>query len=362
MELFDYQSFHITTKFIKNRDIVVWCMKLKRSDADKHVNIEVAMCEKGHGWILHELSGDRQAKVNQGDAMDIDIKHEVPKTATLAPGFIVQPKRAIYLESMAFSQGSPLMLNKKIKLPDGSFKLTKKGYEEILIPAPKQKPVVDGELVPVTALPPWACEAFNVPKLNHVQSKAFPIAFGTDEPILLCAPTGSGKVCIYIIAFDQVSPFCQQTNVAMLTILNKLAKHRNEETSEFDLDAFKIIYIAPMKALVQEMVGNFSKHLKTFNVKVSELTGNAQMTKQHLSETQIIVTTPEKYDVVTRKMTETSYINLVRLIIVDEILVNTTAHNMSSDGSCLLVDVCHRYLRIGIYVVRNGSGDFERGF
>ena len=105
----------------------------------------------------------------------------------------------------------------------------------------------------------------------------------------------------------------------MLTILNELAKHRNEGTGEFDLDAFKIIYIAPMKALVQEMVGNFSKRLKVFNVKVGELTGDAQMTKQQISETQIIVTTPEKYDVITRKMTETSYINLVRLIIIDEI-------------------------------------------
>lgn len=63
----------------------------------------------------------------------------------------------------------------------------------------KQKPVVNGELVPVTALPQWAHELFNAPKLNlnHVQSKAFPIVFGTDEPILLCAPTRSGKVCIY---------------------------------------------------------------------------------------------------------------------------------------------------------------------
>lgn len=57
-----------------------------------------------------------------------------------------------------------------------------------------------------------------------------------------------------------------------------------------------------MKALV---VGNFSKHLKIFDVKVGELTDDAQMTKQQLSEMQIIVTTPEKYDVVTRKMTET---------------------------------------------------------
>ncbi|KAK0203464.1 putative RNA helicase [Desarmillaria ectypa] len=303
MELFDYQSFHITTKFLKNRDVIVWCTKLMRSDADERVNVEVAMREKGVGWILRELAGDRQTKARPSDAMDVDeAKPEVPKTGTLAPGSTVQPKRTVDLESMAFSQGGHLMSNKKCKLPDGSFKRAKKGYEEIHVPAPKQKPVVEGELVPISDLPPWAREAFTVPKLNRVQSKLYPVAFGTDEPILLCAPTGAGK-----------------TNVAMLTILNELSKYRDEATGTFDLDAFKIIYVAPMKALVQEMVGNFTARLKVFGIKVGELTGDSQMTKQQIAETQIIVTTPEKWDVVTRKSTDTSYTNLVRLIIIDEI-------------------------------------------
>lgn len=81
----------------------------------------------------------------------------------------------------------------------------------------------------------------------------------------------------------------------MLTILNELGKHREEETGTFDLDSFKIVYVAPMKALVQEMVGNFSARLKVYGVKVGELTGDSQMTKQQISETQIIVTTTEKH-------------------------------------------------------------------
>jgi pre-mRNA-splicing helicase BRR2 len=105
----------------------------------------------------------------------------------------------------------------------------------------------------------------------------------------------------------------------MLTILNELRKHRDKATGTFDLDSFKTVYIAPMKALVQEMVGNFSSRLKVFGVKVGELTGDSQMTKQQISKTQIIVTTPEKWDVITRKSTDTSYTNLVRLIIIDEI-------------------------------------------
>jgi pre-mRNA-splicing helicase BRR2 len=105
----------------------------------------------------------------------------------------------------------------------------------------------------------------------------------------------------------------------MLTILSELAKHRDEATGQFDLDAFKIVYVAPMKALVQEMVGNFNSRLNVFGVKVGELTGDSQMTKQQIAETQIIVTTPEKWDVITRKSTDTSYTNLVRLLIIDEI-------------------------------------------
>lgn len=87
------------------------------------------------------------------------------------------------------------MSNKKCKLPDGSFKRAKKGYEEIHVPAPKSKPTADSTLVPISDLPLWARDAFpKMQSLNRVQSKLYPVAFGTDEPILLCAPTGAGKV------------------------------------------------------------------------------------------------------------------------------------------------------------------------
>jgi replicative superfamily II helicase len=43
----------------------------------------------------------------------------------------------------------------------------------------------------------------------------------------------------------------------MLTFLHELAKVWDETTGEFDLDLFKIVFITPMKALIQEMVGSF---------------------------------------------------------------------------------------------------------
>ncbi|KAK2463929.1 hypothetical protein APHAL10511_004101 [Amanita phalloides] len=45
--------------------------------ADERVNVEVAMREKGLGWILRELAGDRQTKART-DAVNVDAKPEVP--------------------------------------------------------------------------------------------------------------------------------------------------------------------------------------------------------------------------------------------------------------------------------------------
>ncbi|KAJ3766129.1 P-loop containing nucleoside triphosphate hydrolase protein, partial [Lentinula raphanica] len=108
---------------------------------------------------------------------------------------------------------------------------------------------------------------------------------------------------------------------------------------------FKVVYIAPMKALVQEMVGNFRSRLgpsTPYNLVVSELTGDSQMTKQQIQETQIIVTTPEKWDVVTRKGGEGgggSYVGSVRLMIIDEI------HLLHDERGPVLESIVARTLR-----------------
>jgi replicative superfamily II helicase len=40
-----------------------------------------------------------------------------------------------------------------------------------------------------------------------------------------------------------------------------------------------MVYIAPMKALVAEVVGNFSKRLEPLGLTVKELTGDSQLSK-----------------------------------------------------------------------------------
>lgn len=370
MELFDFGHFDLVKLLTKNRDVIVWGTKLAKAGSDEEKSkIEAEMREQGADHLIAALKAAptlrgegmrRKGRVEREDVVDEGAAKEEGadggKLAKLPPvarvscnaiesilfwkrklmpfhvspsqGILAPPTRApranIDLENLTFNQGNHLMSNKKVRLPDGSFKRTKKSWEEVHVPAPKVKPMgPDEKLVPIAEMPDWAQKAFpNTKSLNRVQSRVFPTAFGSDENMLLCAPTGAGK-----------------TNVAMLTMLQQIGQYRDERTGEIDLDGFKIIYVAPMKALVQEMVNNFGNRLAPFGVKVAELTGDRQLTKAQIAETQVIVTTPEKWDIITRKATDRSYTNLVRLIIIDEI------HLLHDDRGPVLESIVSRTIR-----------------
>lgn len=54
-------------------------------------------------------------------------------------------------------------------------------------------------------------------------------------------------------------------------------------------------------------------------LEVRELTGDMQLTKREMAATNMIVTTPEKWDVITRKGGDVAVASSVRLLIVDEV-------------------------------------------
>ncbi|KAJ8874388.1 hypothetical protein PR048_025237 [Dryococelus australis] len=217
-----------------------------------------------------------------------------------AGGQVAGSRQLLDLEDLAFTQGSHLMANKRCQLPDGSFRKQRKGYEEVHVPALKPKPFdPDENLFSIDKLPKYVQPAFeDVKSLNRIQSRLYKVAQDSDENLLLCAPTGAGK-----------------TNVALLCMLREIGKHINADGT-INTDEFKIIYVAPMRSLVQEMVGNFGKRLSTYNLTVSELTGDHQLTREQIQATQVIVCTPEKWDIITRKGGEKTFAQLVRLIIL----------------------------------------------
>lgn len=231
------------------------------------------------------------------------VLNTTKKTTVYTPSIPNYP--FVFDSQLLLKQSAAFIGGNKISLPESAQRIDTKQYEEVKIPAvplTAQENTIGSKRIKVEDLDEIGQIAFrNVEELNRIQSVVFSTAYYSNNNMLICAPTGAGK-----------------TNVAMLTIVQTIKSH--QENGVINRDAFKIVYIAPMKALASEMVDNFEARLKPLHITVRELTGDMKLTKAEMQETNILVTTPEKWDVVTRKGAgDVAVINLVKLLIIDEV-------------------------------------------
>lgn len=220
--------------------------------------------------------------------------------------------------------------NKKVYLPASSTRKSFADYEEIRVEKQEKTDIISEDKLITIAdnFDAIGRVAFaNCKRLNPMQSYVYETAYKSNENMLVAAPTGAGK-----------------TNVAMMAVLNELRNHFKPGTKEMlspnVSEKFKIIYIAPMKSLATEQTNNFNTRLKSLGIKTRELTGDMSLTADEISKTHIIVTTPEKWDVVTRKSKgDVDLLSLVRLLIIDEV------HLLQSDRGPVLEALVARTLR-----------------
>ncbi|VVC95095.1 unnamed protein product [Leptidea sinapis] len=229
----------------------------------------------------------------------------------------------VYDSSINAKNSAGFVSGMKLMLPENAIRKDTKEYEEVIIPKTEQSALEVGNVrVPISALDAIGQMAFeNIQQLNRIQSVVFNTAYNTNENLLICAPTGAGK-----------------TNIALLTVVHEIKQHI--ENDVIMKNKFKIIYIAPMKALASEMTASFGKRLQSLGVSVRELTGDMKLTKTEVQQTQMIVTTPEKWDVVTRKgATDTELASIVKLLIIDEV------HLLHGDRGPIVEAIVARTLR-----------------
>ena len=144
------------------------------------------------------------------------------------------------------------------------------------------------------------------PSLNKVQEECFDLLYKSNERALITSPTGSGKTLLF------------ELGIARIIKLNY-----NISKNCYNNKNFKIIYIAPIKSLCQEKTFEwkmkYSKHPLELNV--TECTSDSEYLNINLlNNSNIILTTPEKFDVLTRKWKEISnFISNISLLLIDEI-------------------------------------------
>lgn len=158
-------------------------------------------------------------------------------------------------------------------------------------------PIVQGiQLISAHDLPDRFRAIFPFPIFNAVQSKCFAPSFWGDDNLVLSAPTGSGK-----------------------TVVMELAICRLLHT--FQSGQFKVVYQAPTKSLCAERYRDWEKKFATLDLKCAELTGDTNHTQlKSVQSANIIITTPEKWDSVTRRWKDhIRLMQLVKLFLIDEV-------------------------------------------
>lgn len=180
-------------------------------------------------------------------------------------------------------------------------------------------PTIQGiQLVPVHRLPDRFRALFSFPFFNAVQSKCFSGIYESNQNFVLSSPTGSGKTVIFELA------------------ICRLAEASGN-------GSYKILYMAPTKSLCAERKRDWATKFAPLALKCEELTGDSESSSLHnVQSADIIVTTPEKWDSMTRKWKDhEKLVRLVRLFLIDEV------HILNKDRGAALEAVVSRMKSVG---------------
>uniref|UniRef100_A0A8C1MDB2 BRR2 homolog n=1 Tax=Cyprinus carpio TaxID=7962 RepID=A0A8C1MDB2_CYPCA len=194
-------------------------------------------------------------------------------------------------------------------------------FRHLILPEkyPPPTELLDLQPLPVSALRNAAFESLyqNFPFFNPIQTQVFNALYNSDDNVFVGAPTGSGK-----------------TICAEFAILRMLL-HNSEG---------RCVYITPMEALV--FIDWHQKFQETLNKKVVLLTGETSTDLKLLGKGDIIVSTPDKWDILSRRWKQRKNVQNVSLFIVDEI------HLIGGDNGPVLEVICSRMRYISSQIER----------
>jgi hypothetical protein len=204
--------------------------------------------------------------------------------------------------------------------------------------SPSNRPVSDRRNIPVSQIfdaPVNTLWKSKFDTFNQLQSEIVNTLAYSDDNIVVSAPTGAGKTAVFEMAMARFFSVDLQHNNSNSNASNR-GRGRIQVTKQR-----KIVYVSPSKALCEERFEDWSTRLSAMQLglEVAVITGDGDPSEafRDLASNHLILTTPEKWDSLTRRWTENFFLfACVKLFMIDE--VHLVAD--SSRGCCLESVVC----------------------
>ncbi|CAG8627024.1 14476_t:CDS:10, partial [Gigaspora rosea] len=169
----------------------------------------------------------------------------------------------------------------------------------------------------VSELPDRFRSLFPFGVFNSIQSQCIDTALYGNEDLVVIAPTGSGKTVVF--------------ELAMINVLMN------------DNDHARMVYIAPTKAICSGRAQDWSRKFQHIGITCGELTGDTNTANiADIKKSNIIVTTPEKWESVTRQWVDIkNLLSMLKLFMIDEV------HILHEDRGAILEAVVSRMKLMG---------------
>ena len=276
---------------------------------------------------LSQLSQDGSSYTGAGDS-GIAQRQTSHQTATKSIGNSIAPhdhgKSEEHLPSnTTTTTPKPILIDPSLyKPPPFQQKSEPRLNTMTLQTVPKQS----RRMIPVNQLfaPPisnfWTSKFHS---FNQLQSELANTLVYSDDNVVVSAPTGAGKTCVFEMAMGRLFGGC-----------GKIHGRKKIPNSR------KIVYISPSKALCDERYNDWTTRLAKIDpsIECAVVTGDARcMSFRGVAGAHVILTTPEKWDSITRKWTDhLLLIGSVKLLMIDEV------HLLGDEsrGGCLEAIIC----------------------
>ena len=169
-------------------------------------------------------------------------------------------------------------------------------FRHLILPEKNSPPseLLDLQPLPVSAVRNQHYEEFFSDRFSHfnsVQTQIFNAVYGADGNTLVTAPT------------------CGKTAIAELAILRHLASD----------DQPSVVYCHSNDSQCEELYKNWKPRFEKLGVPVSMLTGETSPDLKSLAKKGIVISTVERWDILSRRWKQRKDVQNVRIFIIDDI-------------------------------------------